>query len=100
MLDAHARVTGILEQPVPSRIETVRARMSAALAGKYTIEGWLLRAEGRSGPMPVLDEVHGGPAAYALLDYDTAPYWQVLCCRGWAGRRSAGRRGRAAAARR
>jgi dipeptidyl aminopeptidase/acylaminoacyl peptidase len=28
--------------------------------------------------------VHGGPAAYALLDYDTNVYWQALCSRGWA----------------
>ncbi|WP_186510706.1 S9 family peptidase [Caenimonas sedimenti] len=52
--------------------------------GQETIEGWLLRAEGRSGPYPLLNDVHGGPAAYALLDFDTNVFWQVLCSRGWA----------------
>jgi dipeptidyl aminopeptidase/acylaminoacyl peptidase len=28
--------------------------------------------------------VHGGPAAYAQLDYDTNVFWQVLCNQGWA----------------
>ena len=45
---------------------------------------WLLRAEGSDGPCPLLNDVHGGPASYALLDFDTNVYWQVLCSRGWA----------------
>jgi dipeptidyl aminopeptidase/acylaminoacyl peptidase len=52
--------------------------------GREKIEGWLLRPEGRTGPLPLLDDVHGGPASYALLDYDTNIYWQMLCSRGWA----------------
>jgi dipeptidyl aminopeptidase/acylaminoacyl peptidase len=52
--------------------------------GKEKIEGWLLRAEGSVGPLPLLDDVHGGPASYALFDFDTNVYWQVLCARGWA----------------
>ena len=52
--------------------------------GSEKIEGWLLRPEGASGPLPLLDDVHGGPASYALLDFDTNVYWQVLCSRGWA----------------
>ena len=52
--------------------------------GRETIEGWLLRAEGSRGPQPLLNDVHGGPASYALLDFDTNVYWQVLCSRGWA----------------
>ncbi len=52
--------------------------------GTETIEGWLLRAEGSSGPLPLLDDVHGGPASYALLESDLHVYWQVLCARGWA----------------
>jgi dipeptidyl aminopeptidase/acylaminoacyl peptidase len=27
--------------------------------------------------------MHGGPAAYALLDYDSNVFWQVLCSLGW-----------------
>jgi dipeptidyl aminopeptidase/acylaminoacyl peptidase len=52
--------------------------------GKEKIEGWLLRAEGSDGPLPLLDDVHGGPASYALFDFDTNVYWQVLCAQGWA----------------
>lgn len=52
--------------------------------GREQIEGWLLRAEGSTGPLPLLNDVHGGPASYALLDFDTNVFWQVLCSRGWA----------------
>lgn len=72
------------KERTPILVETWQFRVPDGRGGTETIEGWLLRAEGRSGPMPVLDDVHGGPAAYALLDYDTAAYWQVLCCQGWA----------------
>lgn len=34
--------------------------------------------------MPLLNDVHGGPAAYVQLDYDTNVFWQVLCAEGWA----------------
>jgi dipeptidyl aminopeptidase/acylaminoacyl peptidase len=54
------------------------------LGGTERIEGWLLRAKGSKHPLPVLSDVHGGPASYALLDYDTNVFWQVLCARGWA----------------
>jgi dipeptidyl aminopeptidase/acylaminoacyl peptidase len=52
--------------------------------GRETIQGWLLRARDSLGPMPLLNDVHGGPASYALLDFDTNVYWQALCSRGWA----------------
>ncbi len=48
-----------------------------------TIEGWLLRQRGATGAGPLLDDMHGGPASYALLDFDTNVFWQVLCARGW-----------------
>lgn len=52
--------------------------------GIESIEGWLLRGQGRASPLPVLVDAHGGPAAYALLDFDTNVFWQVLCSQGWA----------------
>ncbi|MCR8958850.1 S9 family peptidase [Variovorax sp. S2] len=52
--------------------------------GTERIEGWLLRAPGSTQPQPLLNDVHGGPASYALLDFDTNVFWQVLCARGWA----------------
>jgi dipeptidyl aminopeptidase/acylaminoacyl peptidase len=51
--------------------------------GSETIEGWLIRAKGTNAPTPLLNDVHGGPASYALLDFDTNVFWQALCCRGW-----------------
>jgi dipeptidyl aminopeptidase/acylaminoacyl peptidase len=51
--------------------------------GCERIDGWLLRAKGAKGPAPLLNDVHGGPASYALLDFDTNVYWQELCSRGW-----------------
>ncbi|HLL12282.1 MAG TPA: S9 family peptidase [Rubrivivax sp.] len=52
--------------------------------GEETIEGWFIRAKSSPRPQPLLNDVHGGPAAYALLDFDTNVFWQVLCSRGWA----------------
>ncbi|MDB5957217.1 S9 family peptidase [Ramlibacter sp.] len=69
---------------LPILAETWEFQVPDGRGGTETIEGWLLRAEGRTGPLPLLNDVHGGPAAYALLDFDTNVYWQVLCAQGWA----------------
>lgn len=69
---------------MPIRAEAREFRVPDGQGGSETIEGWLLRAEGAEGPMPLLNDVHGGPASYALLDFDTNVFWQVLCSRGWA----------------
>jgi dipeptidyl aminopeptidase/acylaminoacyl peptidase len=52
--------------------------------GTEAIEGWLIRAKGAGGPAPLLNDVHGGPASYALMDFDTNVFWQALCSQGWA----------------
>ncbi|MGV3570759.1 MAG: S9 family peptidase [Ramlibacter sp.] len=72
------------KQRAPVLAESWQFRVPDGKGGSETIEGWLLRAEGSKGPLPLLNDVHGGPAAYALLDFDTNVYWQVLCARGWA----------------
>jgi len=56
------------------------------LGGTETIEGWLLHAQhgDKKAPMPLLNDIHGGPASFALLDFDTNVYWQALCAQGWA----------------
>ena len=51
--------------------------------GSESIEGWLLRAADAQGAGPLLNDVHGGPASYALLDFDTNVFWQALCSKGW-----------------
>jgi dipeptidyl aminopeptidase/acylaminoacyl peptidase len=52
--------------------------------GQERIEGWLLLPPAARGPMPLLVDVHGGPASYVSLQFATTPYWQVLASRGWA----------------
>jgi dipeptidyl aminopeptidase/acylaminoacyl peptidase len=72
------------KERTPILAETWNFQVPDGLGGTETIEGWLLRAEGSKGPQPLLNDVHGGPASYALLDFDNNVYWQVLCARGWA----------------
>lgn len=72
------------KERTPILAETWEFQVPDGKGGTESIEGWLLRAEGASGPLPLLDDVHGGPAAYALLDFDTNVFWQVLCAQGWA----------------
>lgn len=66
------------------KAQAMTFKVPDAHGGSEEIEGWLLRAEGTTGPAPLLNDIHGGPASYALLDFDTANYWQVLCSQGWA----------------
>ena len=51
--------------------------------GVETVEGWLIRRADAEGAGPLLTDVHGGPASYALLDFDSNVFWQVLCSQGW-----------------
>lgn len=68
----------------PIHAETRSFDVPTGCGGTERIEGWLLRAaNARAGPSPLLNDMHGGPAAYALLDYDSNVFWQVLCSRGW-----------------
>lgn len=72
------------KERIPVQAETVRFTVPDPHGGTEEIEGWLLRAKGSDGPRPLLNDIHGGPASYALLDFDTNVYWQVLCAQGWA----------------
>lgn len=51
--------------------------------GQEQVEGWLIRPADVRDAGPLLNDVHGGPASYALMDFETNVYWQVLCSRGW-----------------
>jgi dipeptidyl aminopeptidase/acylaminoacyl peptidase len=68
----------------PLKAERRRFEVPDGEGGRETIEGWLIRSADATGPLPLLDDAHGGPASYALLDFDTNVYWQVLCSQGWA----------------
>jgi len=48
------------------------------------VEGWVVTPPGRRSRLPLLVDVHGGPAAYVLMEFATTPYWQILASRGWA----------------
>lgn len=71
-------------QRTPIEAKPLRFDVPDGEGGIETIEGWLLHAADAQGPMPLLNDMHGGPASYALLDFETNVFWQVLCSRGWA----------------
>lgn len=77
-------LNGWWRERVPIAMQRRRFDVPDGRGGVEPVHGWLLRAEGSEGPMPLLTDVHGGPASYALLDYDTNVYWHSLCSRGWA----------------
>jgi dipeptidyl aminopeptidase/acylaminoacyl peptidase len=78
-----SQLNGWWKERAPLTIEEREFDVPDGKGGTETIQGYLLRATANEGPMPLLDDVHGGPASYALLDYDSNVYWQVLCSRGW-----------------
>jgi dipeptidyl aminopeptidase/acylaminoacyl peptidase len=51
--------------------------------GTERVDAWLIRARNANGPMPMLLDVHGGPASYADLSFQNHAFWPVLCARGW-----------------
>lgn len=68
----------------PLQLERRRFELPDGRGGQETVEGWLLRRADAEGRMPLLVDVHGGPASYVSLQYGTSPHWQVLASRGWA----------------
>lgn len=52
--------------------------------GRERVEGWLLTPQQPGPRVPLLVDVHGGPASYAFVSFHKLAYWQVLCARGWA----------------
>ena len=67
--------------PVEAQIRTFD--VPDGRGGREQIEGWLIRASGADRPGPLLNDAHGGPASYALMDFDTNVFWQALCSQGW-----------------
>ena len=72
------------QQRAPIEAEIRSFEVPDGRGGTEQIEGWLLRARGQQTPGPLLNDMHGGPASYALMDFDTNVFWQVLCSNGWA----------------
>jgi dipeptidyl aminopeptidase/acylaminoacyl peptidase len=71
------------EQMVP-RMEYRQFTVPDGEGSEEQIGGWLLLPTDTRSPVPLLVDVHGGPASYALLSYTWHPQWTVLCSRGWA----------------
>jgi dipeptidyl aminopeptidase/acylaminoacyl peptidase len=67
----------------PIEVSVLEFEVPDGEGGTETIDGWFVRAKGSSGVQPLLCDVHGGPASYALLNYDTNVFWQAMCTRGW-----------------
>jgi len=54
-------------------------------SGSGSNRGLLLRPPGGGkGPMPLLVDVHGGPASHVSFGFPYHPYWYALTTRGWA----------------
>lgn len=51
--------------------------------GSERVDGWLIRPEGAQGATPLLLDVHGGPASFALFAYGPSAYWAMLWSQGW-----------------
>jgi len=68
---------------VPLTLERRRFSVPDGEGGTEEIDGWMLMRESDERPRRLLVDVHGGPASYVMLQYATAPYWQVLASQGW-----------------
>jgi len=51
--------------------------------GTERVDGWLIRPEGATGAAPLLVDVHGGPASFALFAFAPSAYWAMLWSQGW-----------------
>ncbi|MET1114794.1 MAG: S9 family peptidase [Comamonas sp.] len=51
--------------------------------GTERVDGWLIRPEGAQGATPLLVDVHGGPASFALFAFGPSAYWAMLWSQGW-----------------
>lgn len=78
-----SRLNAWWDDRTPIRVSSRDFEVPDGRGGTETIQGWLLQGGDGARPTPLLDDVHGGPAAYALLDFDTNVFWQVLCSSGW-----------------
>lgn len=72
------------QQREPLTLELRRFDVPDGRGGTEQIEAWLLCARDAQWPMPLLLDVHGGPASHVELSFQSNVYWPVLCSRGWA----------------
>ena len=67
----------------PATMQRKRFQVPDGDGGTETIDGWLIRPTGTTGPTPLLVDMHGGPASYVLFDYPVIAYWHTLWSQGW-----------------
>jgi Dipeptidyl aminopeptidases/acylaminoacyl-peptidases len=84
LLDGDGAVTTLAAyEPEGVRLFPAKAR-TFTVADGTTVEGFVLRDETRTGPGPLLLDVHGGPHnAWAPVFDGVHLYHQVLAARGW-----------------
>jgi len=66
------------------RVERRTFQLPDGEGGEEAVSGWLFLPSGERQAMPLLVDVHGGPASYVAMQYSSTPHWQVLVSRGWA----------------
>jgi dipeptidyl aminopeptidase/acylaminoacyl peptidase len=70
------------ERPQP-RVQLRTFDVPDGDGGTEPVQGWVIGPDGDHRPGPLLVDLHGGPASYALLAYTSHPYWNALVSRGW-----------------
>lgn len=86
------------DQSEPRRLSHLNGWWQEAEAPRYTlrafnvpdgeggtedVDGWVITPRTAGKPGPLLLDIHGGPASYALLAYTSHPYWPLLVEKGW-----------------
>jgi len=66
-----------------ARVERRQFEVPDGNGGTERVDGWLVRPEGVKGATPLLVDVHGGPASFALFAFAPSAYWAMLWSRGW-----------------
>jgi dipeptidyl aminopeptidase/acylaminoacyl peptidase len=66
------------DQRQPPQVQRRTFTVPDGRGGQERIEGWLFLPQGCRQAMPLLVEVHGGPASYVLLAFPQGAYRQVL----------------------
>jgi len=73
-----------LDERRTPRVERRTFQLPDGEGGEEAVSGWLFLPSGERQAMPLLVDVHGGPASYVAMQYSSTPHWQVLVSRGWA----------------
>lgn len=77
-------INGWWKERTPATLERRNFEVPDGRGGTERVEGWWIRpADAGDRPTPLLVDMHGGPASFALFDYPPVAHWSVLWSRGW-----------------